>query len=138
MANQKNQKEAAASDIKLEVRVYPIAEPKNNTLAFAAVTVNDIVALHGLRVMDSSKGQFVAMPSMKDKDGQYRDIFHPVTADFRKQLNTAVMEAYAEAIEKGTQEKASVRDEIKAGEKEAKAKPAEAKEKAAKKTEPDR
>ena len=78
------------------------------------------------------------MPGMKDKDGQYRDIFHPITGDFRKQLNAAVLEAYAEAVEKGAKEKASVRDEIKAGEKEAKAKPAAAKTKDTKKTEPDR
>ena len=129
----KNQ-EAAAQEFKLDVRAYPLAEPKNKTLAFASVTINDIVAIHGIRVVDSEKGKFAAMPSMKDRDGEYRDIAHPVTGDLRKQLNAAVLQAYDEAL----QEKASVRDQIKDGAKAPKEKPAPDKEKAAKKSTPDR
>lgn len=128
------QQEAEAQAVKLEVRAYPIAEPKNNTLAFASVTINDLVAIHGIRVMDSEKGKFAAMPSMKGTDGKYHDMAHPVTGDLRKQLNTAVLQAYEEAV----QEKASVRDQIKDGAKAAKEAPAPDKAKAAKKAEPDR
>lgn len=138
MANQKSQKEPAASDVKLEVRAYPIEEPKGNLLAFASVTVGDIFAVHGIRVMDGENGKFAAMPSMKDKDGEYRNICHPITGDFRKQLNAAVLDAYAEAMEKGPQEKASVRDDIKNGAKESKERPAASKSKSAKKSVPDR
>ena len=102
-------------NIKLEVRAYPIEEPKNNTLAFASITINDAFAVHGIRVMDSEKGKFAAMPNMKDKDGEYRQVCHPITGDFRKQLNAAVLEAYEQAVEKSTPEKASVRNEIKDG-----------------------
>jgi len=129
----KNQ-EAAAQEFKLDVRAYPIAEPKNNTLAFASVTINDTFAVHGIRVMDSEKGKFAAMPSMKDRDGTYRDVCHPVTGDLRKQLNAAVLQAYEEAL----QEKASVRDQIKDGAKTPKEKSAPDKEKATKKSEPER
>ena len=115
--------------ITLDARAYPIAEPKNNTLAFASVTINGAFAVHGIRVMDSEKGKFVAMPSMKDNSsGDYRQVCHPITADFRNQLSAAVMEAFEQAVEKGAQAKASVRDEIKSG---AAAKAADAKENAA-------
>lgn len=126
--------EAAAQAYKLEVRAYPLEEPKGSTLAFASATINDMFAVHGIRVMDSEKGKFAAMPSMKDKDGEYRDICHPVTGDLRKQLNAAVLQAYDEAL----QEKASVRDQIKEGVKAPKEKAAPDKEKAAKKSEPER
>ena len=78
------------------------------------------------------------MPSMKDQDGEYRDICFPVTGDLRKQLNAAVLGAYDQAVEKGAKEKASVRDQIKDGAKAPREKPAQGKEKSAKKSEPDR
>jgi len=61
-----------------------------------------------------------------------------VTGDLRKQLNATVLAAYEEALEKGPQEKASVRDQIKDGAKSPKEKPAPSKEKSAKKSGPDR
>lgn len=123
--------EATTQAVKLDVRVYPLEEPKRNTLAYASVTINDMFAVNGIRVMDSEKGKFAAMPSAKDKNGEYRDICFPVTADLRKQLNTAVLEGYEEAV----QEKASVRDQIKEGAKTTKNTPSS--EKTAKKTEPE-
>ena len=133
------QQETEAQAINIEARAYPLSEPKaGGTVAFASVTINDMIAIHGIRVIDSEKGRFAAMPSMKDKDGEYRDIAHPVTGDLRKQLNAAVLAAYDEALEKGPQEKASVRDQIKDGAKAPKEKPAPDKEKAAKKSRPER
>ena len=98
--------------VKLDVRAYPIAEPKGNTVGFASVTINDMFAVHGIRVMNGEKGIFAAMPSAKDSKGEYRDVCFPVTAELRKQLNTAVVEAYAAAKE---QERPSVKEQIKAG-----------------------
>jgi stage V sporulation protein G len=132
------EQDAATQTAKLDIRVYPIAEPKNNTLAFASVTINDMIAVHGIRVMDSEKGRFASMPSQKDTKGEYREVCHPITGDFRKQLNAEVLAAYDEALAKGPQEKASVRDQIRDGAKDAKAKPTPDKDKSAKKTAPDR
>lgn len=129
-----SKKENAAQTVSVEARAYPIAEPKGHTLAFASVTIGGIFAVNGIRVMDSEKGRFTAMPSAKDRNGEYRDICFPVTADLRKQLNAAVLEAYDEAL---AQEKSSVREQIKEGTKAAKDKPAPAKEKAAAKSGPE-
>ena len=79
---------------KLDVRVYPIDEPKGNTMAFASVAVDDIVAIRGVRVVDSEKGMFVAMPQSKDKEDNYHDIAFPITADLRKEINEAVLAEY--------------------------------------------
>ena len=93
---------------KLDVRAYPIAEPKSNTVAFASVTINDMIAINGIRVVAGANGLFAAMPQAKDKDGEYRDIAFPVTKDLRQQLNKAILDEYAAA-------KTSVKEQIKDG-----------------------
>jgi stage V sporulation protein G len=84
------------SNIKLDVRVYPIDEPKGNTLAFANVGVEDLVAINGIRVVNGEKGLFVAMPQSKDKNGEYHDIAFPINGELRKDMNKAVLGAYKE------------------------------------------
>jgi stage V sporulation protein G len=85
------------TDTKLDVRVYPIDEPKGNTLAFASVGVDDLVAIRGIRVIEGEKGQFVAMPQSKDKEDNYHDIAFPVTAELRKDITRAVLDEYDRA-----------------------------------------
>ena len=113
--------------IKLDVRVYPIAEPKGNVMAFASVTINDIFAVNNIRVANSEKGLFVAMPQVKDAKGEYRDICFPVTAELRKQLNESILGAYAAERGQDAPAKASTVDKIRDGKREAKENPAPAK-----------
>lgn len=88
-----------AMPLKLDVRVRPIA-PKENLVGFAAVTINDCFVVEGLKVCAGDKGLYVNMPSQQDGNGNWRDICKPITADFRRQLNEAVVEGYNTAIEK--------------------------------------
>jgi stage V sporulation protein G len=85
------------SDIKLDVRVYPIDEPKGGTMAFASVAVDDMAAIRGIRVVDSEKGLFVSMPQSKDKNDEYHDIAFPLTGELRKEITAAVLEEYERA-----------------------------------------
>jgi len=101
--------------IKLDVRAYPIKEPKNKTVAFASVTVNDMIGINGIQVIDGKNGLFAQMPQTKDAKGDYRDIAFPVTKELRQELNAVVIAKYIE--EKA---KVSVKDEIKDGQKTAK------------------
>lgn len=139
-----NTAEQTVPPLKLDARAYPLEEPKNSTVAFAGVTINDAFAVHGLKVINSEKGMFVTMPGAKDKEGNYRDVAFPVTAEVRKQVGAVVLDAYAKAVEKSQPElaaaamaakealeKPSLTGQVKDAAKEAKAKPAPAKEKAA-------
>ncbi|GHU45734.1 hypothetical protein FACS1894120_1140 [Clostridia bacterium] len=85
-------------DIKLDCRAYPINEPQGSTLAFASVTIDDLIAIHGVRVIAGEKGNFVSMPQSKDKDGNYHDIAFPVNGDLRKAINKQVLQAYGKAM----------------------------------------
>ena len=82
------------NDINIGVRAYPIDEPKNNVRAFASVSVDDLIAIRGIRVMDSEKGLFVTMPQSKDNDGDYHDIAFPINGDLRKDITAAVLAEY--------------------------------------------
>lgn len=101
MSNSVNntQAEVGAMPLKLDVRVRPIA-PKENLVGFASITINDCFVVEGLKVCAGEKGLFINMPSQQDKDGNWRDICKPITADFRRQLTEAVAEGYSVAIEK--------------------------------------
>lgn len=93
------QPEAQAGEgLKLDVTVRPIA-PMGNLLAFANVTIGDCFKIDGFRICSGENGLYVNMPSTQDKQGKWRDVCWPVTADFRKQLNDALIEGYGQAIE---------------------------------------
>jgi stage V sporulation protein G len=64
--------------------------------AFANVTFNSCFVVRGLKVIKSSSGYFVSMPSRKMNDGTYRDIAHPITHDFISTLEHIVLEKYKE------------------------------------------
>lgn len=88
----------ASEGLKLDVRVRPIA-PMGNLLAFANVTIGGCFKIDGFRICSSEKGLYVNMPSTQDGKGNWKDVCWPVTADFRRQLNDALIEGYGQAIE---------------------------------------
>jgi stage V sporulation protein G len=83
----------------LDVRVNAI-NPRDNLIGFANVTINDSIVIEGLKVCTGEKGIYVNMPSVQDKDGKWRDIVKPITAQCRTQITEAVTEAYGIAIER--------------------------------------
>ena len=69
--------------------------------AIASANIGGAFAIHGIKVIDSEKGLFVQMPQTSyEKDGrkQYNDIFHPITADSRNELNTEILAAYEQKL----------------------------------------
>lgn len=78
--------------------------------AFASANIGPF-AVHGLRVVDGEKGMFVAMPStsyQKDGKTEYQETFHPVSAEARKALNDAVLQAYEQKLTEEQTEDASM------------------------------
>lgn len=83
--------------MKVDVKIGSI-RPEGTIRAIASVNLNDCFAIRNVKIMDSSKGLFVAMPSYKAGNGEYKDICFPVTREFRQQLNDAVIDAYQQAL----------------------------------------
>ena len=88
-----------AANLKLDVSVRPIA-PMDNLLGFANITINDCFVVEGFRICSGENGLYVNMPSQQDKNGNWRDMCKPITADFRRQITDAIVEGYGVAIEK--------------------------------------
>ena len=62
--------------------------------AIASVTFEGCLAVHDIKVIFARDRYFIVMPSRKNPDGTYRDIVHPINADFRAMLESAVIDAY--------------------------------------------
>ncbi len=62
--------------------------------AIVSVTFNDCLAVHDIKVIYARDRYFIVMPSRKNPDGSYRDIVHPINAEFRAELEEAVIDAY--------------------------------------------
>ena len=62
--------------------------------AIVSVTIDNMLAVHDIKVVQGEERLFAAMPSRKDENGIFRDIVHPITAGARKQLENAVLDEY--------------------------------------------
>lgn len=67
--------------------------------AVVSVTFDGALAVHDIKVINARDKFFIVMPSRKNPDGTYRDIVHPINADFRAQLEGAVVKAYFDELE---------------------------------------
>jgi stage V sporulation protein G len=70
--------------------------------AFVNITFDDVFVVRGLKVIEGKNGLFVCMPSRKLEDGTYKDIAHPISNEFRQQLETQVIEEYRRLVANAT------------------------------------
>jgi len=75
-----------------KVTLRPVA--MNKVCAIASVVLDDAFVVHDLRVVNGEKGLFVAMPSRKLPNGDFRDICHPINADARQHIQDRVLEQF--------------------------------------------
>lgn len=64
-----------------------------------SITLDEAFVIHDLRVIEGNSGLFVAMPSKRTPDGEFRDIAHPINSDMRQEIQDAVMKVYDETDE---------------------------------------
>ncbi|MCR5399495.1 MAG: septation regulator SpoVG [Lachnospiraceae bacterium] len=79
------------------VRVRKIAK-EGKMKAVASVTLDDEFVVHDIKVIEGDKGLFIAMPSKKATDGEYRDIAHPINSSVRERWQREIIKAYEEAL----------------------------------------
>ena len=82
-----------------DIKIRKIFEAGNGPLrAVASITLDHQLAIHDVKVIYARDRFFVVMPSHKNPDGSFRDIVHPINAEFRATLENAIIEAYHEAV----------------------------------------
>lgn len=80
-----------------DVRVRKITK-EGKMKAVVSITLDDEFVVHDIKVIEGEKGLFIAMPSKKSTDGEYRDIAHPINSDTRESIQKLILERYTEAL----------------------------------------
>jgi stage V sporulation protein G len=80
-----------------QVRIYPV-NSENRTRALASVTFDNEFVVHEIKVIDGNSGLFIAMPSRKTNNGEFRDIAHPINAETRQKISDAVLSEYENSL----------------------------------------
>lgn len=62
--------------------------------AIVSITIDNVFVIHDIKVIEGDKGLFIAMPSKKSTDGEYRDIAHPINSETRAMLQQLILKKY--------------------------------------------
>ena len=95
-----------------DVRVRKVTK-EGKMKAVVSITIDDEFVVHDIKVIEGEKGLFIAMPSRKATDGEYRDIAHPINSGTREKIQTIILKQYEQAMEKRKQRKLLQRPEQK-------------------------
>ena len=79
-----------------DVRVKKI-DSQNKMKAIASITIDEVFVIPDIKVLESEKGLFIAMPSKKTPDGKFKDIAHPINTETRELIQNAIIQKYNEA-----------------------------------------
>lgn len=80
-----------------DVRVRKITK-EGKMKAVVSITLDEVFVVHDIKVIEGEKGLFIAMPSKKAADGEYRDIAHPINSETREHIQTIILNAYEQAL----------------------------------------
>lgn len=78
-----------------DVRVRKVTK-EGKMKAIVSITIDDEFVVHDIKVIEGEKGLFIAMPSKKATDGEYRDIAHPINQNTREAIQSMILEKYEE------------------------------------------
>lgn len=79
-----------------EVRVFPVDEDKLR--AFASIVIDDAFVVSDIKIIEGRNGRFLSMPSIRRKNGTFRDIAHPLNNETRRLMEERVFARYDEVL----------------------------------------
>ena len=80
-----------------DVRVRKITK-EGKMKAIVSITIDDEFVIHDIKVIEGDKGLFIAMPSKKATDGEYRDIAHPINSSTRERIQNTILDSSQKAL----------------------------------------
>ena len=80
-----------------DVRVRRVAK-EGKMKAVVSITIDEEFVVHDIKVIEGEKGLFIAMPSRKATDGEYRDIAHPITSETCERIQGIILEKYEQVL----------------------------------------
>ncbi len=86
-----------------DVRIRKV-DKEGKMKAVASITIDGEFVVHDIKIIDGEKGLFIAMPSRRTGEGEYRDIAHPINSETRDELQKLILGTYEKAVNEGTLE----------------------------------
>ena len=86
-----------------DIRVRLI-EKEGKMKAAVSITIDDEFVVHDIKVIEGEKGLFIAMPSRKASDGEYKDIAHPINSTTREHIQRLILDRYEQALQEADEE----------------------------------
>ena len=86
-----------------DVRVRRVSK-EGKMKAVVSITIDNEFVVHDIKVIEGDKGLFIAMPSRKTPDGEFKDIAHPINSPTREKIQAAILEEYNKVKEAGQQQ----------------------------------
>ena len=83
-----------------DVRIRLVNKDDNKLKAVASITIDECFVVHDIKIIEAADGAFIAMPSRKTNDGDYKDIAHPLNTETRELLKNAILTAYYDELKK--------------------------------------
>ena len=80
-----------------DVRIRRVAK-EGKMKAVVSITIDEEFVVHDIKVIEGKKGLFIAMPSRKATDGEYRDIAHPINSATRERIQNIILEKYEQVL----------------------------------------
>ena len=80
-----------------DVRIRLVEKDGSKLKAVASMTIDECFVVHDIKVIEGNQGYFIAMPSRKTLDGEYKDIVHPLNTETREQIRTAILAEFEKA-----------------------------------------
>ena len=80
-----------------DVRVRRVAK-EGKMKAVVSITIDEEFVVHDIKIIEGEKGLFIAMPSRKATDGEYRDIAHPINSETRERIQGIILEKYEQVL----------------------------------------
>ena len=77
-----------------EVRIRKVKKDDSKLKAVASITIDDCFVVHDIKVIDGNDGNFIAMPSRKTPEGEYKDIVHPLNTETREMIRKIILDEY--------------------------------------------
>ncbi|HJC63326.1 MAG TPA: septation regulator SpoVG [Candidatus Blautia merdavium] len=89
-----------------DVRVRRVTK-EGKMKAVVSITIDEEFVVHDIKVIEGEKGLFIAMPSRKATDGEYRDIAHPINSGTRERIQNIILEKYEQVLAEEPAEEAA-------------------------------
>jgi stage V sporulation protein G len=83
-----------------EIKIFPVEEEKLK--AYVAIVLDDCFVVRDLKIIQGGAGLFVAMPSKRRKDGEFKDVAHPLNQKTREEMERQILDAYLSELRKGS------------------------------------